>query len=198
MADPKKDASNSEESLEETKTSKGMPQLVIILGFAAIVLAEVIVGYFVIIPNGKSTAETTKAGIEGAVDGKIPSFGDDYVADPANISNLPTEPPLEVLIDKKFYHRSPVGDDGLTEVQTFQFVMVVNKKDEKDFQEKYDTVKYQIQSAIMKIVADSTPKERADTNLTQIKNKVRVSVNSFLGKPYVNKIVDIQNDTEKM
>lgn len=198
MADPKKDASSSEDGVEETKASKGIPQLVIILGFVAIVLAEVIVGYFVIIPNSESTAETTKAGIEGSVDGKIPSFGGDYVDDPANKKNLPTEPQLEVLIEKKFSHRSPAGEDGMTAIQTFQFVLLVNKKDEKEFQEKYDSVTYQIQSAIMKIVAESTPKERADNNLTQIRNKIRVSVNGLLGKPYVNNVIDVQNNIDTM
>lgn len=182
MADVKKEAAES--SAAEPQPVTGMPKMYILGGLAVLILAQVILAYF-LLPSPQDVAEQTIIAVDDATKQSIPTK---YIrTDPA--TDAPSFEPLEKAIDSAFDISFSQGTEGTTTNYSLKFTLVVDKKkDEKKFTELFDAKKETIRADILEILREAKESEVADPRLVEIKAKITRRVDKILGAEMIRDV----------
>lgn len=175
---------------EEKPVSRGMPRMIILAGMIVLILAEVLVGYFILIPSAQSTAQGTDKELNRHT-GVASEGVDGALVDPGEI-NIQRVAQFEFALPETFDYSIPDGEKITS--YTYKFVLLLDEQNQKDFEEKFAKVSNQVQHAIIKVIQTVPKKELEDPNLTVVQNRIREKVNNLLEKPYVNGVIFTKNE----
>lgn len=180
MAIAKKVAKVAEVEPDEVPTAtqpvSGTPRLFILIGLVAIVLLELIVGFF-LLPSPKTVVDQTNTAVANTIESRIPS---QYAPeDPA--VGIPTFDSASIAVEPAFDISDTQGTEATTTTYRFQFALVYDKKTEAAFQQVYDTKKLEIRAEILTILRESSDKEKNDPRLVELRGKILKKVDAILG-----------------
>ena len=164
----------------------------IMLGFAGIILFQVVVLYMF---TPRQPAPEWRGGIDPRNGPSI--YGAEGTAPP---SVMPKVDMLEKTIkETPFKYKGPGRDDPeSTEVFSLGMHVKIRKKDERKFDTRFGECKNEIIDRITTVLQTATSEQRQELGFTTIKAKAKKAINEVLGIPYVQLVMTSEPSYETL
>lgn len=187
MAKIEAEAANPENAGEQVEPVKGKSRTIIIAGFVALILLEVIIAA-ILLPGRSSVAN----GVDEAYQKRIEDSDTpiEPILNPAEEVQPKPGEMLEYAFESPF--RTQIVSSGTPATTIFvdaNFALKYLKTDQKRFEKDFEKVKYTVVSKINSILRNSKRVDIMDPNATRLRNTIKQEINLIMGDPPIIKEV---------
>ncbi|MGL6194128.1 MAG: flagellar basal body-associated FliL family protein [Thermoguttaceae bacterium] len=165
---------------------QGRSRMIIALALGVLILFELI--FFAwIMPKSKQTAEVVENDIKNNIKNQeiVPNYDPDVneTPEPGETVEVPLPDPIVCDVTSQ-------SGDTTCRVNA-KFVFMVNKKDEKKFNDILTKTKNRITAVILEVLRTSSKEDLLDDpKVSRIQRRIQVDVNKLLQEPYVKQVIN--------